>query len=577
VRASHQFSLLKRIDSAQRGIVVDLFAGGGGASTGIEAALGRPVDLALNHDATALAAHCANHPDTEHLEADIWSVDPKRAVRGRKVDILWMSPACQHHSRARGGKPRQDQQRSLAWAGVRWVAATTPRLVFLENVLEFGDWGPLDAHGQPIKERKGETFARFVRKLERLGYVVEWRALDASKFGAPTKRRRLFLIARRDGLPIVWPEPTHGPGLLPLHTAAECIDWSLPCPSIFERERPLAEKTLWRIAQGIKRFVLENPKPFIVNIDQQSNTTAEASADSPLSTVTTKARHALVAPSIVGVGGRSGQSKPTGMREPVGTVTSKNDRALIAPSLVKVNHGKDEARGESLESPPSTVVASRRGHALVAGTLVQSGYGERRGQSARVLDIEEPLGTIVADGVKQACVAAFLNKHYGNGVVGQVVDKTIGTVTATDHHSLAAASLVKIQGASHGIGIEEPMPTIVSGGRHVAEVRAFLTAYYGTNIGDRIDVPARTITSKHRLGLVTVEGIDFQIVDIGMRMLEDHELLRAQFGRFAKGYDLSAARTKAGRVKLIGNSVPPEVAEVLVRANALPEPSRRAA
>lgn len=547
MKRPHQFSILKRIDSAQRGIVVDLFAGGGGASTGIEAALGRPVDLALNHDATALAAHCANHPDTEHLEADIWSVDPKRAIRGRRVDILWMSPACQHHSRARGGKPRQDQQRSLAWAGVRWVAATKPRLVFLENVLEFGDWGPLDAHGQPIKERKGETFARFVRKLERLGYVVEWRALDASKYGAPTKRRRLFLIARRDGLPIVWPEPTHGPGLKPLHTAAECIDWSLSCPSIFERERPLAEKTLWRIAQGIKRFVLDNPRPFIVSIDQQSTPSTASQAGAPLSTITTKARH-----------------------------------SVVSPSLIKVNHGKADPRGEAVDAPLSTVTASRRGHALVAASMIQTGYGERKGQRARALDIEQPLGTIIADGQKHAKVAAFLVKHFGdNGQrPGSTMDEPVGTVTAVDHHSLAAVALATFRGTSGqkaARSVEEPLPTITAGGLHVAEVRAFLACYYGKDPGQRVDDPMRTITSKHRLGLVTVEGVDFQIVDIGMRMLEDHELLRAQFGRFAKGYDLSAARTKAGRVKLIGNSVPPELVELLVLANAPPETGRRAA
>lgn len=551
--------MLKRIEAAQRGIVVDLFAGGGGASTGLEAALGRPVDLALNHDATALAAHCANHPDTEHLEADIWSVDPKRAVRGRKVDILWMSPACQHHSRARGGKPRQDQQRSLAWAGVRWVAATRPRIVFLENVLEFGDWGPLDAAGQPMKERKGETFARFVRRLERLGYVVEWRALDASKFGAPTKRRRLFLVARRDGLPIVWPEPTHGPGLKPLHTAAECIDWSLPCPSIFERERPLAEKTLWRIAQGIKRFVLENPKPFIVSM-----------------------AHGQV--------GKTGKPRwgdgAHSIDKPLGTVTaSSTPFGVVAPSLVKVNHGGNDARGEALDAPLSTVTASRRGHALIAGALVQSGYGERKGQSARVLDLGEPMGTIVADGVKQAQVAAFLARHYGATGTGANVsagmDSPVPTLTARDHHSLAAVALATFRGTHPSQpgsrSVEQPLPTITGGGIHVAEVRAFLACYYGKDPGQRVDDPMRTITSKHRLGLVTVEGVDFQIVDIGMRMLEDHELLRAQFGRFAKGYDLSAARTKAGRVKLIGNSVPPEVVELLVLANTAPEFRRNAA
>jgi DNA (cytosine-5)-methyltransferase 1 len=586
----------------QEGIVVDLFAGGGGASTGIEAAIDRKVDLAINHSAVALAVHRDNHPGTEHLTADIWEVRPKEAVRGRPVDLLWASPDCTHFSVAKGGKPRKKEIRSLAKVITRWARAVRPRVIFVENVAEFRGWGPLGKDGQPDKARMGESFRRWVAKFEALGYVVDWRVLDASRFGAPTRRKRLFIVARCDGEAIQWPKPTHGPGLLPLHTAAECIDWSIPCPSIFERKKPLAVKTLWRIAQGIKRFVLENPKPYIVEMNHSNR---PHGIDEPLGVVTTQHnRFNLVVPVVAGVGGRAGQSQATPGDAPLGTVTAKNDRALIAPYLVKVNHGGDDARGESLEDPLSTVTATQRGHALIAPTLIQTGYGERPGQRPRYLDLHEPLGTVMADGQKHAVVAAhlsrqfgegvgsavdepaptimpagmgktalvsaFLAKHYG-GVTGQQLDLPIGTITAIDHHSPVAATLLKLNGECHGADLEDPMPTVTAGGFHIAEVRAFLTAYYGTDgtegKGQSLFEPMRTITAKARLGLVTVRGAEYQIIDIGMRMLEPHELAAAQFGRFAPDYDLSKATTKAAKVRLIGNSVCPENAEAVVYAN----------
>ena len=495
------------------GLVVDLFAGGGGASVGIRAALGREPDIAINHDPIALAVHCANHPETRHLTADIWEVKPREATRGRPVELLWLSPDCRDHSNAKGGKPRTARIRSLAWVGYRWAKEVRPAVIFLENVPEFEGWGPLGPDGKRDPKRKGKTFRKFVAMLRNLGYAVEWRVLDASHFGAPTRRRRLFLVARCDGRPICWPEPTHGPGLLPFHTAAECIDWSRPCPSIFGRKKPLVEKTLWRIAQGIRRFVLESPRPFIV----------------------------------------------------------------------KVNHGKREPRHESLDAPLSTVTAAQRGHALVMPVLQQSGYGERDGQRARSLDLSQPLGTIVAAGQKHALVSAFLAKHYGDPtgpkpVIGQDLRRPLGTITARDHHSpitveLAAIALAKFRGTDPSqpgsASVEQPMPTISAGGIHVAEVRAFLTAYYGSDGpgGQQLTAPMRTITARHRLGLVTVEGVDYQIVDIGFRMLEPDELLRAQFGRFAEGYDMSAAKTKEAEIRLTGNSVCPELVEQLIRAN----------
>lgn len=506
------------------GLVVDLFAGGGGASTGIEAALGRPVDVAINHSASALAVHAANHPSTRHLTADIWEVKPRDATGGAPVELLWASPDCTHFSIAKGDVPRRQDIRSLADVVIDWARDVRPRVIFLENVQEFQGWGPLAADGRPDKSRKGEDFRRWVGALIALGYAVEWRVLDSAQYGTITRRRRLFLVARCDGQPITWPEVTHGPGHSPLHTAAECIDWSLPCPSIFDRKKPLAEKTHWRIAQGIRKHVFECASPFIV----------------------------------------------------------------------KVNHGKWEARTADLWELLSTITAERCGDAIVIPTLVQTGYGERPGQAARVPGLHKPLGTAV-NGQKHALVAAWLVKHFGDPlrasgggvVVGSDLREPLGTVTARDHHSLAAVTLVKFNGnAENGhpgcVSVQDPLPTVTSGGGrgggHIAEVRAFLTAYFGSDgpHGQQLAEPLRTITAKHRFGLVTVLGYEFQIADIGLRMLEPHELLRAQFGRFADTYDLGAASTKAGKVKLIGNSVCPEVAELLVRAN-FDEEVRRAA
>jgi DNA (cytosine-5)-methyltransferase 1 len=510
-------------------MVIDLFAGGGGASTGLEAALGRAVDVAINHSATALAVHKANHPDTLHLTADIWEVRPQDVTKGRPVDVLWASPDCTHFSVAKGGKPRAKNIRSLAEVVVEWAQAVRPRCIFVENVREFQGWGPLDNEGHPIEERKGELFERWCVRLRLLGYSVEWRVLDASLFGAPTRRMRLFIVARCDGEAIRWPVPTHGTKNRPLRAAAECIDWSLPCPSIFERARPLAEKTLWRIAQGIKRFVIENPEPF-----------------------------------LVGCGGRAGQTPPTPVSAPVGTITAKADRCVVTPHIIKVNHGGHTDRAESITEPLSTVTAQRRGHALVATSLMTIDHGSSQ---HAVQALTEPLATVTAK-ARHACVAAFMSKHYG-GVVGVPLDgRPMDTITATDHHAIAAATLIKIQGDSHGVPIFEPMPTVVSSGLHVAEVRAFLLAYYGSgSVGQSLHQPLRTITALDRLGLVTVGGVEHQIVDIGMRMLEPHELLRAQFGEFAAKYDLSAATSKAAKVRLIGNSVCPEVARAVVRAN----------
>jgi DNA (cytosine-5)-methyltransferase 1 len=367
--------------------------------------------------------------------------------------------------------------------------------------------------------------------------------LDASAYGAPTRRRRLFLIARRDGKAIIWPSPTHGPGLAPLRTAAECIDWSIPCPSIFERKRPLAEKTLWRIAQGLRRFVLDNPDPFLVKVNHGGRDARVESIADPMTTVT----------------------------------ASRRGHAVVTPVMVTIDHGS-APRGASDAAAPLPTTTTENRHAVAAATLCQVGYGERPGQAARVPGLDKPLGTVVAGGQKHALVSAYLLKHFG-GVVGQQLRLPAATITAVDHHAVAAATLVKLRGECAGADLRDPAPTITAGGNHLAEVRAYLTAFYSSDgtagKGQDLRDPLRTITAKHRLGLVTIRGVDYQVVDIGMRMLEPHELLAAQFGRFAPAYDLSAAKTKSAKVRLIGNSVCPEIAEALVRAN-LPNLAARA-
>lgn len=506
------------------GINIDLFAGGGGASVGIEAATGRPVDIALNHDAVALAVHKQNHPRTAHLEADIWSVNPITVTRGRPVNILWASPDCTHFSNAKGAVPRSQNIRSLAWSVVKWADQTRPRIIFLENVTEFQKWGPLGPDGRPCKARMGTTFNRWVKRLQKLGYAVDYRVMDASEYGAPTRRRRLFVIARRDGMPIQWPAVTHrkppekgelqfNDGLLPLRTAAECIDWSIPCPSIFGRKKPLAEKTMRRVAYGIHRFVLDTDKPFIVKVNHGGQEFRGQGIDEPLSTVTAQRRgHALVTPIMAGA-------------ERFGVVT---------PFIAEP--GQRHGRGQKCASDPLSTIVAKDRHAIVAPTLVQTGYGERPGQTPRVPGLHKPLGTLV-DGQKHAVVAASLVKHFGDpdraaggGVVlGAGLDQPIGTVTARDHHSLMTATL----------GVKD----------RSGAVCRFLSGY---------GIESRVVWSG---------GVAYEITDIGLRMLQPHELLRAQFGRFANDYKLDAAETKEAQVRLIGNSVCPEVAEAIVRAN----------
>jgi DNA (cytosine-5)-methyltransferase 1 len=542
-------------------IVVDSFAGGGGASLGIQWALGRGPDVAINHDREAIALHRANHPDSVHYPEDVWHVDPVEACAGRPVGLMWLSPDCKHFSKAKGGKPVSKKIRGLAWTAVRWAVAVRPRVIVLENVEEFQTWGPVSREtGRPCPARKGHTFRAFVRRLTALGYVVEWRELRACDYGAPTIRKRLFLVARSDGQPITWPAATHGKGkTAPWRTAAECIDWSLPCPSIFERAKPLADNTMRRIARGIQRYVIDAPRPFIVPTTHRGDARAH-SIDEPLRTVTGAKRgeHALVVPYVVGSGGPAYQGEPRSADLPHRTILAESNAALIAPFL-KPRYGEDPD-------------PSRRGGL---------------GQAPRARSLELPAPAIVPTGNGGDLVAAYLAKHNGgNEATGQMLDDPMHTIAGHVNKAIVTSHLTKFYGtARHGAQLELPMPTVTAndrGGGHIAEVRAFLISYYGTDqASGRLDAPAPTVTPRDRFGLVTVEGIEYQIADIGMRMLAPRELYRAQ--GFPDSYKIDIEfngkpMTKTAQVRMCGNSVCPPLAAAIIQANLrVPATEERAA
>lgn len=458
-------------------LIVDNFAGGGGASTGIEMATGYSVDIAINHDPEAIKMHKANHPNTKHYCENVWAVDPVKACKGHTVALAWFSPDCKHFSKAKGGKPKDKNIRGLAWVACRWAGLVRPRVIMLENVEEFRTWGPLNRRHHPIKIKRGKTFKKFVQQLTDLGYKVEFRELVAADYGAPTMRKRFFMIARCDGKPIVWPEPTHGPadseavraGLLKPYVGAYTqIDFSRPCPSIFDTSeeikekygiravRPLAQKTMDRIARGFIKFVLNNPEPFIIQCNH------------------------------------GGERRPNDIRDPMPTITGKHGYGIVEPYMVQI--------GQTIKDPIITVDGSNR-------------YG---------------------------LVTSFLSKFYKNGT---------------------------------GQDLREPLHTITTSPGHFGEVRAFLIKYYGDATGQDIEKPLDTVTTKDRFGLVTIKGVDYQIVDIGLRMLEPRELYGCQ--GFPEDYIIDHDYTgktypRSEQVRRCGNAVCPPIPAALVRAN-LPE------
>lgn len=654
------------------GLIIDNFAGGGGASTGIEQALGRAVDIAINHDEQAIRMHEVNHPGTRHIRNNIWQIDPREICAGQPVQLAWFSPDCKHFSKAKGGKPREKSIRDLAWVVVLWAQRVKPAVILLENVEEFRTWGPLCHEGKPIKARAGETFDKWCRELRKAGYKLEFRELRACDYGAPTIRKRFFMIARSDGQPIVWPAPTHGkpdsPEVLagkrlPWRTAAEIIDWSIPCPSIFDRKKPLAEKTLRRIAHGIMKFVVNNPRPFIVPLTHHGHGARGASVDVPLATVTgaNRGEQAIVAPIFARTahgdvdknGKRRGQGSH-GPEEPFPTVLQSGDSALIAAHVTKFRNGAiGQDAGEPLatvtansfvkrpggaaplgiveaaiapfasyaqqgggnrstEDPLHTVTASDGDHNTVVTAALSPvivGCGGRRGQSGPTgpeqpypttttkadacvvsafmqkfaqngagSDPADPLHTVMAGAPRHAVVCAHIEQANGGprneNLAGRAADAPLSTAATTgSQQRVVTSNLVKLRGTcAHGQPTDEPLHTISAGGLHMAEVRAFLIQYYGNSTeGHGLDNPIGTVPThdRHAVVTVTIDGEEYVIVDIGMRMLTPRELFNAQ--GFPPDYiidhDSSGAPiTKTAQVAKCGNSVCPPLSRALVTA-----------
>lgn len=539
-------------------LIVDNFAGGGGASTGIELATGYSVDIAINHDPEAIKMHKANHPNTKHYCENVWTVDPVKACKGHPVGLAWFSPDCKHFSKAKGGKPKDKNIRGLAWVACRWAGLVRPRVIMLENVEEFKTWGPLNRKHHPIKSKQGKTFEKFVQQLNDLGYTVEFKELIAADYGAPTMRKRFFMIARCDGKPIIWPEPTHAPadseevkkGLLKPYVGAYTqLDFSLPCPSIFDTSeeikekygiravRPLAQKTMDRIARGLKKFVLDNPEPFIIQCNH------------------------------------GGERRPNDIREPMPTITGKHGYGIVEPYMVQIGQtGFTKDRSKDVREPLTTIV-SKNEHCLISPTLIQY-HSETSKDGVRGQTIEDPIMTVDSSN-RYGLVTSFLHKYYDGGYkgAGETVENPLPTVTAWDHNSIVTANLIQMNNHCDGKDIRQPLPTITAGDGHFGEVRAFLIKYYGQGTGQDIEKPLDTVTAQDRFGLVTIEGVDYQIVDIGLRMLEPKELYGCQ--GFPEDYIIDHDYTgktypRSEQVRRCGNAVCPPIPAALVKAN-LPE------
>lgn len=584
--------LLKKMIHGE--LIVDNFAGGGGASTGIEMATGYSVDIAINHDPEAIKMHKANHPNTKHYCENVWAVDPVKACNGHPVGLAWFSPDCKHFSKAKGGKPKDKNIRGLAWVACRWAGLVRPRVIMLENVEEFKTWGPLNRGHHPIKAKQGKTFEKFVQQLNDLGYTVEFKELIAADYGAPTMRKRFFLIARCDGKPIVWPEPTHAPadsekvkaGLLEPYVGAYTqIDFSRPCPSIFDTSeeikekygiravRPLASKTLDRIAKGLKKFVLDNPEPFIIQCNHGGERRPNDIRE-PMPTITGKHGYGIVEPYMVQIG-QTGFAKDRSkdVREPLTTIVSKNEHCLIEPTLAPyMGTNTTNHPGGNCKDPIHTITTGNQ-QCLISPTLIQY-HSETSKDGVRGQAIKDPIMTVDSSN-RYGLVASFLHKYYDGGYkgAGETVENPLPTVTAWDHNSVVTANLIQMNNHCDGKDIRQPLPTITAGDGHFGEVRAFLIKYYGQGTGQDIEQPLDTVTARDRFGLVTIEGVDYQIVDIGLRMLEPRELYGCQ--GFPDDYIIDHDYTgkiypRSEQVRCCGNAVCPPIPAALVRAN-LPE------
>ena len=611
-------------------IIVDNFAGGGGASTGIELATGRVVDIAINHDPDAILMHRTNHPHTMHYQASVWDVDPAEVCRGRPVGLAWFSPDCKHFSKAKGGKPVDKNIRGLAWIVLRWAGTVRPRVIILENVEEFQTWGPV-RRGHPVKSKTGQTFRQWLGQLEALGYTVEWRELVAADYGAPTTRKRFFLIARSDERPIVWPEPTHAPAdsqevkagtKKPWRSAAEIIDWNLPTPSIFATKeevrerygvaavRPLARNTMRRVARGVDKFVIRSASPFLVIVNHAGEFRGQGLAE-PLQTITAKhgygvaspvmapltmhnnqnavgtsitdpvntitgtgagGHQMLITPTLAAIGQTGGGDRCRSMEEPTHTQVSKAEECVVCPAMIQYHTEQTErVRGQGVTDPIMTIDASNR-YGLAAATLTKYYNGDHNQDEAA------PLHTITTRD-REGVTVANLSKFYG-GVVGAAASDPLPTVTAVDHNALQTAHMVKMKGTNLGGQAQDPLQTITAGGGHHGVVATrIVKAEPGADLQNwpKIRAALNEFCDYHledtEVILFSIGGAWYFMADIGLRMLTPRELYRAN--GFPDDYKIDRDYTgkeygKTKQVARCGNAVPPPFATALVRAN-LPE------
>jgi len=623
-------------------LIIDNFAGGGGASVGIELATGRPVDIAVNHDADAIAMHYVNHPYTMHYQEDVFAIDPLTVTGGRPVGIAWFSPDCKHFSRAKGNKPVEHKIRGLSWVIIKWaMSSVAPRCIFMENVEEIQTWGPLitdkDGKQRPDPEHAGETFKAFIGmltdgvsadcpalaeaceflKIERgsaeeqrlikgLGYKLDYKVLKACDYGAPTIRKRFYLVARNDGKPIVFPEPTHGKGkgLKPYRTAAECIDWTIPCPSIFERKRPLVTNTLRRIARGLDKFVIKNPKPYILEMNFNNQF---QDIDKPMSTQTNANHHYVVAPNLVQA---NYKNPPQDISKPMSTQTAVNKHFVVTPSLVECSH-KSGAGIHGVKAPLNTQTG-KACFAVETPFLTPIGYGENKNQAPRVNSVNEPVSTVVSsckqyltapaliqyhseqskvrgqkidepimtvDGSpRYATFAANIVHYYGGADHASKSDAPIPTVTTMPRHYLCASNLCVLRKNMDGKSLEKPLPTLTTSAGHFAEIRTYLLPidnsqelYHWHEVRKLLNEYANYQIEENEILIIEINGVPHFIGDVGMRMLKAEELKLAQ--GFPVDYVIDIERhigkkyCEAKQIARLGNAVCPPVATALIRAN----------
>lgn len=567
-------------------IIVDNFAGGG-ASTGIEIATGRAVAIAINHDPAAILMHKTNHPYTEHFQASVWDIDPVAVCRGRRVGLAWFSPDCKHFSKAKGAALVDRKIRGLAWITLRWAAKVRPRVIILENVEEFQTWGPV-RKGKPVKKLAGTTFRKFIRQLEELGYTVEYRELIAADYGAPTSRKRFYMIARCDGKPIVWPKPTHSKtgadGLPKWRSAAEIIDWSLPCPSVFATKaeimdryglkavRPLAKNTMRRIIRGVDKFTIRSGKPFIV---QQKFQNAAQNIEKPLTTVTAVGAHELCKPLLAPVTVTNTSNSVGGtVGAPVHTVTTAGNQMLVTPFLAECNHSGG-GHIAPVTDAHKTITAKHTG-GIVAPALIQ--YHTEQTEHVRASGLGTPIHTVDASN-RYGLTCANLVEYYTGGRPLDVQDP-MHTVTSHDREAVVAAHVVKFKGDNLGHGADEPMQTVTTSAGEFAVCKVYLAKMHGGDelgywplIHDLLNEFCGYTLAEDEVLLLEIGGALYYIADIGLRMLSPRELYNAMgfppdyiIDRDYEGHEYK----KSAQVARCGNAVCPPVASALVRAN-LPE------